>query len=201
LTALVGLVFPIALAIPARLFFPSQAEGSLVVQNGRVVGSALIGQADQKPGDFHHRPSAAGKGYDATASGGTNLGPGNPRLRDGAPDDPATAEVDESFAGVRQLTDEYRRRNGLEATASVPIDAVTRSGSGLDPHISPDNAELQVARVAGERGLSEEAVRRLVREHTLGPQFGFLGSSRVSVGDLNRALDEAAAAAASAANR
>jgi K+-transporting ATPase ATPase C chain len=190
LSLLTGVVFPLSLALPARLIFPEQSRGSLILQHSSVVGSRLIGQATTRSGDFHPRPSAAGSGYDATASGGTNLGPSNPKLRDGVPDDPATPRSDESFAGARQLADEFRRENGLPAGSSVPIDAVTRSGSGLDPHISPANANLQVVRVARERGLSEEAVRRLIVQHTLGRQLGFLGSPRVPVLDLNLALDQ-----------
>ncbi|MDR3634926.1 MAG: potassium-transporting ATPase subunit KdpC [Isosphaeraceae bacterium] len=174
LTVLTGVIFPLALAVPARLLFRHQSNGSLLVRDRVVIGSRLIGQADARPGDFHPRPSAAGAGYDATASGGTNLGPASLRLRE----------------DVRKLADDYRRENGLSASAPVPVDAVTRSGSGLDPHISPSNAALQVARVARERSLSEDAVRRLVTEHTAGPQFGFLGSPRVSVLELNLALDK-----------
>ena len=189
LSIVTGLVFPIALAVPARLLFPGQSRGSLIVRDGEVVGSRLIGQSGKGPGDFHSRPSAAGGGYDALASGGTNLGPANPKLRDGASDDPATPTLDESFAGVRQLATEFRLENGLPTTFPVPIDAVTRSGSGLDPHISVANATLQIARVARERRLSQEQVRQLVRAHTLGPQLGFLGSARVSVLELNLKLD------------
>jgi K+-transporting ATPase ATPase C chain len=144
------------------------------------VGSELIGQGFARPEYFQSRPSAAGSGYDGTSSGGTNLAPGNPKLKDGAA----------SFAGIRQLAEEYRQRNGLAHDASVPIDAVTRSGSGLDPHITPANAALQIARVAHARGLSEETVRRLVADRTVGRQFGFLGSPRVPVLELNLALDQ-----------
>jgi K+-transporting ATPase ATPase C chain len=193
LSIVTGLLFPIALAVPARLLFPEQSRGSLIVRDGEVVGSRLIGQSSKQPGDFHPRPSAAGGGYDALASGGMNLGPANPKLRDGASDDPATPAVDESFAGVRQLAREFRLENGLPATFPVPIDAVTRSGSGLDPHISIANATLQIARVARERKLSQDQVRQLVREHTLAPQLGFLGAARVSVLELNLALDGLAA--------
>ena len=126
------------------------------------------------------RPIAAGSGYDGTASGGTNVGPNNPKLRNGAGD----------FAGIRQLAEEYRQRNGLAPDAPIPIDAVTRSGSGLDPHITPANAALQIVRVARARGLSEETVRRVVANHTEGPQLGFLGKPRVSVLELNLALDQ-----------
>ena len=131
----------------------------------------MIGQGFTRPEYFHPRPSAAGRGYDASSSGGTNLAPTHPRLRDGARDDPATSDVDESFAGVRELIDDYRTRNGLAPEAPVPADAVTRSASGLDPHISQANAALQVPRVARARGLGEEVVRRLVAEHTLGRQY------------------------------
>lgn len=202
LSIVTGLIFPIALAGPAHLLFPKQSRGSLIVRgDGEVVGSRLIGQSSKRPGDFHPRPSAAGGGYDALASGGTNLGPANPKLRDGASDDPATPTVDESFAGVRQLAREFRLENGLSSTFPVPIDAVTRSGSGLDPHISVANATLQIARVARERKLSQQRVRQLVRVHTLGPQLGFLGSARVSVLELNLALDALADSSLSSASR
>lgn len=189
LSIVTGLIFPVALAVPARLLFPAQSQGTLIVRDGEVVGSRLIGQGSKRPGDFHPRPSAAGGGYDALASGGTNMGPANPKLRDGASDDPATANVDESFAGVRQLAREFRLENGLTTTYLVPIDAVTRSGSGLDPHISVSNAILQIPRVARERGLSQELVGQLVQKHTSGPQLGFLGSARVAVLELNLELD------------
>jgi K+-transporting ATPase ATPase C chain len=145
-----------------------------------VVGSDLIGQEFERPEYFESRPSAAGSGYDGTASGGTNLGPNNPKLLKGSAD----------FAGIRQLAQAYRERNGLASDLPIPIDAVTRSGSGLDPHISLANALLQISRVARARGLSDESVRRLVMDHLEGRQFGFLGSPRVSVLALNMALDE-----------
>jgi K+-transporting ATPase ATPase C chain len=182
LTVLTGVVFPLVLTVLARAFFPRQAAGSLLARDGAVVGSRLIGQAFSGPGYFHPRPSAAGAGHDGLASGGTNLGPASAKLRDG----------DEGFVGVRRLAEAYRRDNGLAPGASVPIDAVTRSGSGLDPHISPANAELQVLRVARERRLSEDAVRRLVAENTQGPDLGFLGQRRVEVLSLNLALDRLA---------
>jgi potassium-transporting ATPase KdpC subunit len=200
LACMTGLIFPIALALPARLFFLEQSRGSLIVRNGEVVGSRLIGQSNNKPADFHPRPSAAGGGYNATASGGTNLGPANPKLCDGATDDHATPTVDESFEGIRQLAREFRVENGLASTFPVPIDAVTRSGSGLDPNISVANAMLQVPRVARERGLSQEQVLRLVKKHTLGPQLGFLGSARVAVLELNFALDDLEVSAAEPAS-
>jgi len=180
LTALTGFVFPLVLAAIARPLFPHQANGSLLMRAGAAVGSELIGQEFTRPEYFQPRPSAAGAGYDGTASGGTNLGPNNPKLRDG----------DTGFAGIRQLAREYRQRNGLAPDAWIPIDAVTRSASGLDPDISPANAELQIPRVARARGLAEETVRRVVRDHTAGPQFGLFGSPRVSVLAVNFALDE-----------
>jgi K+-transporting ATPase ATPase C chain len=189
LTLLTGVLFPLALALLVRPLFPRQAGGSLIVR-GRVVGSVLIGQAFTGPGYFHPRPSAAGRGYEGTASGGTNLGPAHPRLRDGSSDDPATPDADESFAGVRELAEAYRARNGLPLDTPIPVDAVTRSGSGLDPHISPENADLQAPRVARSRHMSEEEVRRLVRNHTEGRQLGILGQPRVDVLGLNLELDE-----------
>ncbi|HKI32873.1 MAG TPA: potassium-transporting ATPase subunit KdpC [Gemmataceae bacterium] len=176
LTLLTGAVFPLVLAAFARPLFPDRADGSLIVRDGVVVGSELIAQNFSRPGYFHPRPSSAGDGYDAAASNGSNLGPANPKLRE----------------AVRDLAEAYRHTNGLPPDAAVPIDAVTRSGSGLDPHISPANAALQTARVARERRLAEEDVRRLVAEHTLGPQLGFLGAPHVNVLALNLALDRAA---------
>lgn len=176
LTVLTGCIFPFALFALARLFYPNQAAGSLVTRNGVVIGSRLIGQDFARPEYFHPRPSAAGTGFDGTSSGGTNLGPFNHKL----------------IEDLRQLAEDYRKRNDLPPDALVPIDAVTRSGSGLDPHISPVDATLQVQRVARMRGISEEAVRSLVALHTQGPQLGFMGSPRVSVLDLNLALDETA---------
>jgi len=179
LTLVTGCIFPLLLFAIAQPLFPRQTKGSLLMRDGDVVGSKLIGQAFTRPEYFQGRPSAAGSDYDGTASGGTSLGPNNPKLIDGSAD----------FAGIQQLAEEYRRQNALPPTASIPIDAVTRSGSGLDPHISPENAALQVPRVARARGLHEETVRALVTEHTEGPQLGFLGKARVSVLELNLALD------------
>ena len=192
LTLLTGIAFPLALAGLAFPLFSHQARGSLVTRDGAVVGAELIGQNFSCPGYFHPRPSAAGDGYDATASGGTNLGPANPKLRDGEKGDPDATGKSKSFTGVRELAEVYRRSNGLSPGSAVPIDAVTRSASGLDPHISPANAVLQVPRVALERKLNEEEVRRLVDEHTQGRQFGFLGEPRVAVLPLNLALDQLA---------
>lgn len=176
LTVLTGCIFPLVLFALGRLLCPGQAAGTLATRNGVVVGSRLIGETFTQPEYFHPRPSSAGAGYDGTASGGTNLGPSNPKL----------------IQDVRQLAEDYRGRNGLAQDATVPIDAVTRSGSGLDPHISPLNAALQVPRVARARGVGEDLVRRLVAGHTQGRQLGFMGNPRVSVLDLNLALDRAA---------
>jgi potassium-transporting ATPase KdpC subunit len=180
LTLLSGCIFPLLLFTIGRPMFPRQAGGSLLMRNGAVIGSALIGQQFTRPQYFQPRPSAAGHGYDGTSSGGTNLGPDNPQLKNGAAD----------FVGIRQLAEEYRQSNRLAPDTAIPIDAVTRSGSGLDPDITPSNAGLQVPRVARARGLSEETVRQIVARHTKGPQFGFLGSPRVSVLELNLALDQ-----------
>lgn len=180
LTLLTGCGFPLLLFAIGRPLFPRQADGSMLTRGGFVIGSRLIGQKFTRPEYFQSRPSAAGSGYDGTSSGGTNLGPNNPKLKSGAAD----------FAGIRQLAEEYRKRNGLAPDTPIPIDAVTRSGSGLDPDITPANAALQIPRVAHARGLSEETVRRLVATHTEGRQFGFLGNPRVSVLELNLALDQ-----------
>jgi len=176
LTLLTGCIFPLVLLVLGRWLYPYQAAGSLVTRNGVVIGSRLIGQDFTQPEYFHPRPSAAGNGYDSTSSGGTNFGPSNHKL----------------IEGVRQSAEAYRKSNRLPPDTTVPIDAATRSGSGLDPHISPQNAELQIARVARARGLDDESVRRLVASHTEGPQWGFLGGPRVSVLGLNLALDQAA---------
>ena len=192
LTLLTGALFPLLLFALVRPLFPTQAKGSLLIRDGVVIGSALIGQNFTAPAYFHPRPSAAGAGYDGASSGGTNLAPANPKLKDGAPDDPKTADADESFAGIRQLTEEYRKQNGLAPEVAVPIDAVTRSGSGLDPHISPANAALQIPRISRSRGLSIDVVRSLVARHTQGRQFGILGEPRVAVLPLNLELDRTA---------
>jgi len=191
LTLLTGVLFPLLLAVIGRPLFPRQAGGSLVTRGGVVIGSELIGQEFSRPEYFQSRPSAAGNGYDGTSSGGTNLGPNNPTLQNGTVD----------FAGIRQLAEGYRKRNGLAPDAPIPIDAVTRSASGLDPDISPANAALQVLRVARARGVSEETVRGLVANHTKGPQLGFLGNARVPVLELNRALDQSLSQTVPSASR
>jgi K+-transporting ATPase ATPase C chain len=179
LTVLTGLIYPIAMVGIARVMFPAQAAGSLIVRDGRVAGSSLIGQNFSKPGYFHSRPSAAGdKGYDASASGGSNLGPTNKALIEA---------VKSRLKGVLE-------ENPGTTAAQVPIDVVTASGSGLDPEISPAAADLQVPRVAKARGLGEEQVRKLVEQSTRGRWMGILGEPGVNVVALNLALDEAAPA-------
>jgi K+-transporting ATPase ATPase C chain len=183
LTALTGVLFPLVVTLFARAIFPRQAAGSLIEVKGRVVGSDLIGQDFRARGYFHPRPSAAGSGYDGVSSGGSNLGPLNPRL---------TAGAKGSYDGIVQLAAAYRRENGLTSGSLLPADAVTRSGSGLDPHISPANAALQAARVARARGLPLEEVSRLIAVHTETRQWLFLGEPRVNVLALNLALDRVA---------
>lgn len=174
---LTGVVYPLVVTGIAQLAFPSQARGSLVLDDaGHAVGSRLIGQSFAAPGYFAGRPSYAGEGYDAKASGGSNLGPTSRELRD---------TVAERVGAVRE-------REGLAADAQVPIDLVTASGSGLDPHISVASARLQVSRVARERGMTEQAVQALVDECTEGRALGLLGEPRVNVLLLNMALDKAA---------
>jgi potassium-transporting ATPase KdpC subunit len=176
LTLITGVAYPAVMLGVGRLFFFDQAHGSLVSRGGVVVGSSLIGQAFARPEYFQPRPSAAGGGYDATQSSGTNLAPANPKL----------------IAQVRQAAAAYRGRNGLASDAPVPIDAVTSSGSGLDPDISPENAALQIPRIAKARGVAAAVVRQLVAANTQGPDLGFIGAPRVSVLRLNLALDRAA---------
>lgn len=185
---LAGLAFPMLVTGGAQALFPHQANGSLVVANGNVVGSEIIGQSFAKPEFFHPRPSAAGSGYDASNSSGTNLGPTSDKLINGIADDPATKDADESYAGVKQLAEAYRTENGLAADTVLPADAVTRSASGLDPHISVRNAELQAGRVAKARNLDVEKVRSLIRTHTDGAFLGIFGEPAVNVLALNRSL-------------
>src|SRR5262245_38777660 len=175
LTLLLGIVYPLIMTGVAQVLFPTQANGSLVRDSsGKVIGSAILAQNFTQPQYFHPRPSAAGSdGYDATSSGGSNLGPTNQKLID----------------AVKQRADAYREENGLAADALVPVDAVTTSASGLDPDISPANALLQASRVAKARGLSEDQVRNLVNQYTEGRTLGILGEPRVNVLKLNLALD------------
>ena len=171
LTVLLGIIYPLVVTGLAQVIFQRQAAGSLIERDGKVIGSRLIGQPFSGPGYFHSRPSAAGNGYDATASGGTNLGPTSQKLFD---------------TNVRAAAEGLNAEN---PNALIPIDLVTSSASGLDPHITPAAAEFQVPRVARERGLIADQLRRLVREHTEGRQFGLLGEPRVNVLELNLALD------------
>jgi K+-transporting ATPase ATPase C chain len=187
---LTGLAFPGVIWAVGQTVFPYQAGGSLIRDgHGNVLGSALIGQSFTQPKYFHPRPSAAGAGYDAANSSGTNLGPTSDKLVNGVKDDPATKDIDESFAGFRDLAKAYREENGLAPDALVPADAATRSASGLDPDISAGNAELQVARVAKARNLSPEQVRQVLTQNESGRLLGLFGEPRVNVLLLNLALD------------
>jgi len=194
-TLLTGIIFPLVITGIAQGIFPKQARGSLIVRNGTVIGSELIGQEFTAPRYFHPRPSAAGSGYDPTSSGGTNLGPTSDKLINGIHKNlPNGKEDPNNFDGIKDLAAAYRKENGLPPGYLLPADAVTRSASGLDPDISPVNAALQVPRVAKARGLAEDQVKRLVAEHTTGRQLGFLGEPCVNVLLLNMALDGAARA-------
>ncbi len=193
LTLLTGIVFPAVVTAFANVAFPRQAKGSLIEQNGKVIGSELIGQNFTAPGYFHPRPSAAGSGYDGASSGGTNLGPTSDKLLNGIHKKTADGKDDPgNFDGMKDLAAAYRKENGLADNTEIPADAATRSASGLDPEISPANADLQVARVAKARGLSEGVVQKLVAENTAGRTLGVLGEARVNVLKLNLALDAAA---------
>jgi potassium-transporting ATPase KdpC subunit len=185
-----GLAFPGLVWAIGKVAFPTQAGGSLLEDaHGRVVGSALLGQTFTKPEYFHPRPSAAGAGYDAANSSGTNLGPTSAKLIHGIKDDPTTRGIDETYLGFRELAKAYREQNGLAADAIIPADAATRSASGLDPDISPANAQLQTARVARARGLPAPQVATLVTNNTSARFVGIIGEPRVNVLRLNLALD------------
>jgi potassium-transporting ATPase KdpC subunit len=167
-------IYPLIVYGAGQLFFPNKANGSLIEgKDRRLVGSELLGQTFSGDKYFHPRPSAAGAGYDAANSSGTNLGPTSQKLMD----------------SVKAAVEQYRKENNLTPDVLVPADAVTSSGSGLDPHISVKNAALQVPRVAKARGLGEANVRDLVKQNTDGPQFGILGDPGVNVLKLNLALD------------
>jgi K+-transporting ATPase ATPase C chain len=170
-TVLFGLVYPLVVTGLAQLIFPHKANGQLIVKDGKVVGSSIIGQGFTSARYFHSRPSAAGNGYDAANSAGSNLGPTNQKLLDRVKGDVATAQ--EENPGV-----------------PVPIDLVTTSASGFDPHITPAAAEFQLPRVAKARGISGDELRALVARHTESRQWGILGEARVNVLELNLDLDQ-----------
>jgi len=173
MTILTGLIYPGIVTGLCRIFFPRQAEGSLIVKDGRVVGSSLIGQNFTRSEYFHPRPSAAGNdGYDAASSGGSNLGPTSRKLAN----------------RVKHDVEEFRIENP-ECQGPIPSDMVTASGSGLDPHISPASAQAQVYRIAKARGISADPLNRLIAQYTEAPVWGFLGDARVNVLRLNLALD------------
>ncbi|OLB89844.1 MAG: potassium-transporting ATPase subunit C [Acidobacteria bacterium 13_2_20CM_2_57_6] len=169
-TVLFGVIYPLTVNGLAQLLFPSKANGSLLVKDGHVIGSALLGQPFSSPGYFHSRPSYAGTGYDAAQSSGSNLGPTNHQL-------------------IERVKADVDRLHAENHGAPSPIDLVTASASGLDPEISLAAAEFQISRVARARGMSETDVRSLVSKHTLGRQLGFLGEPRVRVLELNLDLD------------
>ena len=169
-TILLGVAYPLLVTGIATVLFPANANGQLIQRDGKAIGSRIIGQAFTGSGYFHPRQSAAGNGYDAANSGGTNLGPTNKRLIDRVQQDTASLQAE-------------------NPGNSVPVDLVTTSASGLDPHISPASAEFQVPRIARERGMSTDEIRQLVAKHTAGRQLGFLGEPRVNVLELNLDLD------------
>jgi K+-transporting ATPase ATPase C chain len=173
-TVLLGLVYPLVTTAIGQVAFHDKANGSLIERNGKVVGSSLIGQTFTAPRYFHSRPSAAGAGYDGSASSGSNLGPQSPDL----------------LTSVADRVAAYRAENRLGESVAVPVDAVTASASGLDPHISLANARLQAPRVARERGLDPAVVLALVDEHTDSRSLGILGEPAVNVVQLNLALDD-----------
>jgi potassium-transporting ATPase KdpC subunit len=170
-TILLGIIYPLVVTGLAQLFFKDKANGQLIVQNGQVIGSRIIGQGFTEPAYFHSRPSNAGSGYDAANSNGSQLGPTNRALIDRVKADVATNQAD-------------------NPGQPVPIDLVTSSASGLDPDITPAAAEFQIPRVAKERGVSREQLEQLIARHTEGRQLGFLGEPRVNVLELNLELDQ-----------
>ena len=225
MTVLTGLLYPAVITVIAQVFFPNQANGSLIVSDGQVIGSRLIGQNFTKPEYFQPRPSSAGSGYDPTASAGSNLGPTSAKLINGTTkkDDKGNEVAD--FLGIKARIVHYCLDNEIPYDSSMPLDsfkdpqgnlddvklinafndakspfvftpktpipadAVTASASGLDPHISPANAQAQATRVAKTRGVSMDQIQTLIAEHTEGRDFGFLGEPRVNVLELNLAMD------------
>ncbi|HEX6803811.1 MAG TPA: potassium-transporting ATPase subunit KdpC [Terriglobales bacterium] len=170
-TVLLGLIYPLVVTGLAQMIFPRQANGQLILKNGKVIGSSVIGQEFSGPGYFHSRPSAAGNGYDAANSGGSNLGPTNQKLLD-------------------RVTADVARAQAENPDMPIPVDMVTTSASGLDPHITPANAEFQLPRVAKARGISVEQLQAVVSKYTEGRQFGILGEPRVNLLELNLDLDQ-----------
>lgn len=168
---LLGIIYPLVITGFAHILFPRQASGSLILHNGQVIGSELIAQSFTSDKYFHPRPSAAGNGYDATSSGGSNLAQSNAKL-------------------ATRIQGDIDKLAAQNPGKPVPIDLVTTSASGLDPDITPDDADYQAPRVAKTRGLSEDAVRTLIAQHTAGRDLGFIGERRVNVLELNLALDQ-----------
>jgi K+-transporting ATPase ATPase C chain len=173
MTGVFGLAYPLALTAASGALFPRKAAGSLIEMNGQIIGSELLAQGFASDRYFHPRPSAAGNGYDATSSGGSNLAQSNTKL-------------------VQRMQGDIDKLAAEKPGHPVPIDAVTTSGSGLDPDITPDNAYFQATRVAKARGLAETQLNELIHQHTQGRTFGLLGEPRVNVLELNLALDSAA---------
>jgi potassium-transporting ATPase KdpC subunit len=175
-TVLLGIIYPLVVTGLAQGLFHDKANGQLVYRNGQLIGSKIIAQGFSGPGYLHPRPSAAGNGYDAANSGGTNLGPTNQKLIDRVKTDTATLQAE-------------------NPSQPVPVDLVTTSASGLDPDVTPAAAEFQVPRIAKARGISEQQVREIIQRHTEGRQLGFLGEPRVNVLETNLELDQVSSAA------
>jgi len=169
-TVMFGILYPLAVTGLAQVLFPKRANGQLIEKNGKAVGSRIIGQTFTQAGYFHSRPSNAGTGYDATASSGSNLAPTNKNL-------------------LERVKGDVEKLRAENPTALIPVDLVTASGSGLDPEISPAGAEFQIPRVARERAMKDEDVRKLVEKHSKGRDLGFLGEARINVLELNLDLD------------